>query len=75
MANTVSADRSIERGFTTAQVAEAMGCHVATVRRHIKAGRITAFWWGAEYRISESELDRVLREGASLAGGREGGPR
>lgn len=63
MASTVSTASMVERGLTTAEVAAAMGCHVATVRRHIKDGKIAAARWGSEYRIKQSELERIQREG------------
>jgi excisionase family DNA binding protein len=53
-----------ERYYTTRQVAERLGVHEATVRRWLEEGRLRGVKLpgGRSWRITETELNRALRE-------------
>ncbi len=53
----------MDKIYKVDEVAERLGCHIETVRRKIRSGQIRAIKIGNDYRISESELDRYLKEG------------
>lgn len=54
--------------ITVEEAAARMGCHIETIRRWIRSGKIRAVMPGGYklgYRIPPSEIDRLLREQAA----------
>lgn len=43
--------------FTLNEVAELLGCHVETLRREIRSGRLRAAKIGKDYRVSKTDLE------------------
>ena len=48
-----------EEFFTVEEMAEKLKMSTRTIRRHIKAGNITYFKLGREFRIPVSEIERL----------------
>lgn len=65
MANTMTTPRV----YTVEELAEMMKVHPRTVYRMLEQGRIKGFKFGAAWRITQDEVDAILRgerhEGAS----------
>lgn len=49
--------------YTVEQVAEILQVSVATVRKHIKAGRLKGFRVGPLLRVKKEDLDRFMNGG------------
>ena len=49
--------------YTTEEVAARFRVNVRTVRRMIRAGKLKAVRVGKEYRIEESEIERITEGG------------
>ncbi len=49
--------------YLTEEVAELIKFHPETVRRLVREGRIQAMKFGRDWRIPNSEVQRILREG------------
>lgn len=47
--------------YTAKEVADLLGFHVNTVRRHIKQGKLKAIKIGRGYRIEENDLKEYLK--------------
>src|SRR5579864_3184409 len=63
-----------ETFLTVAEVAEMLKLNPQTVRNWIDQGRMPALRVGRRVRIRRSDLERVLEESATPAGGRHAGP-
>jgi excisionase family DNA binding protein len=60
--------------LTLKQVADLLGCSIATVKRRIRAGALPAFVDGRLVRVREADLaryiaERVARRGAAASSG------
>ena len=52
--------------YSLIEAADKVDVHVNTIRRWIKEGKIKAVKMGKNWKISEDELERVLKEGIQL---------
>ena len=52
--------------YSLTEAADKVDVHVNTIRRWIKEGKIKAVKMGKNWKISEDELERVLKEGIQL---------
>lgn len=50
---------SIEKLYSTSEVAELLGVHIKTLQRWIRDGQIAALKVGSRYRVQESEVKRL----------------
>ncbi|MEX1254867.1 MAG: helix-turn-helix domain-containing protein [Dehalococcoidia bacterium] len=60
-----------ERLLTVKEVAERLRVHPITVRRHIKAGRLSAVRIGRSVRVPEAELTKLSSPGPGYEPGRQ----
>ena len=49
--------------YTTFEVAELLNYGVESIRRFIKSGRLEAYRFGKEYKISQEQLNKFLETG------------
>jgi excisionase family DNA binding protein len=52
----------MNRLLTVDQVAEHLQLHPATIRRYIKEGKLAAAKFGTVWRISQEDLEELIRE-------------
>ncbi len=48
--------------YTSQQVAEKLQVNVMTIYRYIEAGKLKAYKFGKEFRISSAEFERFLKD-------------
>lgn len=48
--------------YTTEQVAKKLQVSVITIRRYIKAGKLSASKLGKDFRIQESDIEKLLHQ-------------
>jgi excisionase family DNA binding protein len=53
----------LEKHYTLKEVCEALGVHRNTFLRWISAGKVKAIQLGRDWRIPESEIDRICSSG------------
>ncbi len=58
----IPSDVVADRLLTIEQVAKKLQVSKMTIYRYIKAGKITVYKIGKEYRIKESDLDKFLEK-------------
>lgn len=56
--------------LTVPQVADRLGCSVATVKRRVRTGELPAYRDGRLVRVRELDLDRYIAEHVTRATGR-----
>ena len=53
----------VDKQFYTAQeLADILGYNIMTIYRYIKAGKLTAYKVGKEFRIDHSEFNKFLKK-------------
>ena len=49
--------------YSVKEVADIFKCHIDTIKRHIYSGDIQAVKVGRQWRISETEVERIKTQG------------
>lgn len=62
---------STTQAYDLYQLADALGLSHWTLRKHVKCGSIHATRMGNRIRVTQAEVDRLLREGLPSLGTRE----
>lgn len=46
--------------YTAEELAQELSCNIMTIYRYIKAGKLTAYKFGKEFRITEENFQKLL---------------
>ena len=52
----------IDKFYTAEELAEALQVNIMTIYRYIKAGKLTAYKFGKEFRIDKKEFERFVNK-------------